>query len=390
MSQITPYKINVDEKCLAKLKQKLELVDFPEELEGAGWTYGASLSEIKSLTKYWLETFSWRTTEAKLNELSHFITPITVQGFKPVDIHFVHQKSEDPNAIPLLFVHGWPGSFIEVTKMLPLLKKGEGEGKRAFHVVAPSMANYGFSGRVTEKGWGIGQHAEALHKLMLNLGYDRYVTQGGDWGAFVTRTIGLKYPDHCKANHINMISAAEPVWTAENPKPEYSEDEKEGMATQQAFRAEGSGYLAIQGSKPATLAFSLQDSPVGLLAWIYEKLHTWTDSYPWTPEQILTWISIYYFSTAGPYAGIYTYYEAMHDPVLNFSAFQQYIDLPLGVAAFPKEMINSPESWWGTMGPIVHRKRFEKGGHFAAWERPEDLVGCLWEMFGEEGPVGKI
>ncbi|KAF8846591.1 alpha/beta-hydrolase [Acephala macrosclerotiorum] len=384
MSQITPYRIEVPEERLVKLKQKLQLVDFPEELEDAEWTYGSPLRDVKELTQYWLEKFDWRGAEEKLNEQPHFCTEITVEGFNPLDIHFIHQKSKVEGAIPLLFVHGWPGSFIEVTKMLPLLKGGD--GKQAFHVVAPSLPNYGFSSRVTKKGFGLAQHAEVCHKLMLQLGYGEYMTQGGDFGALITRVMASKYPQHCKACHLNFIMASEPVWTAENPKPEYTEEEIAGLQRAAEFWKEGSGYYAIQSTKPATLAFSLQDSPVGLLAWIYEKLHTWTDSYPWTPDEVLTWVSIYYFSTAGLGANIYAYYEVSHDPIYNLPSSQKYIDVPLGLASFPKEVANSPESWWEGLGPVVSKKRFDKGGHFAAWERPEDLVGHLGEMFGRGGP----
>ncbi|CZR66646.1 related to epoxide hydrolase [Phialocephala subalpina] len=387
MAQITPYKISVPEERLEKLKQKLQLVDFPGELDDTGWTYGAPLKDVKDLTQYWLEKFDWRAAEATLNELPHFQTSITVESFDPLDVHFVHQKSDLKDAIPLLFVHGWPGSFIEVTKLLPLLKD-------RFHVVAPSLPNFGFSGRVAKKGFGLGQHAEVCHKLMLSLGYDQYVTQGGDFGSLITRIMSSLYPQHIKAHHINLIIASEPIWTGQNPKqnpkPECRSARIAGLQQAGKFFKEGSGYSAIQGTKPATLAFLLMDSPVGLLAWIYEKFVTWTDEYPWTPDEVLTWVSIYYFSTAGPGANIYTYYEVSHDPIYNLAFTQKYVDVPLGIADFPKEVANSPESWWDGMGPVVSKKRFEKGGHFAAWERPGDLVGCLEEMFGKGGPCENV
>lgn len=341
------------------------------------------MKEVKALTKYWIEEFDWRAIEKKLNAIPQFKTEIKVEGFDPIDMHFVHQKSDVKGAIPLLFLHGWPGSFLEVTKMLPLLK-GE-DGKQAFHVVAPSLPNYGFSGRVTKKGFGLGQYAEAANNLMLALGYDQYVTQGGDWGAIIIRVIGARFPQHNKASHLNLAIAGEPKWDDNNPKPEYTERELTTMKAGKIWRETGNGYFAIQSTKPATLAFSLADSPTGLLAWIYEKLVGWTDDYPWTPDEILTWISIYQHSTPGPGASIYTYYEATHDPNFNFLTIQQYIDVPLGIADFPKEVAAAPKSWRKGLGPIVEDVEFERGGHFAAWERPGDVAGCLVRMFGRGG-----
>ncbi|KAE8445707.1 hypothetical protein EG329_012886 [Mollisiaceae sp. DMI_Dod_QoI] len=383
MSAIKLYKINIEEERLAKLKLKLQQTDFPDELEDALWAYGAPLKDIKELATFWIEKFDWREVEKKLNHLPHFQTPITVEGFGSLDVHFIHQKSDVNNAIPLLFVHGWPGSFIEVTKLLPLLRGDK--GRQAFHVVAPSLPNYGFSSRVTKKGFGLGQHAEVLHKVMPALGYNRY-----DWGVAITRIIGSKYPQHCKACHINLIPAVEPAWTAEHPKPEYTKREKAALAELEILRTEGTGYFSIQSTKPATLAFLLHDSPVGLLAWIYEKLHAWSDSYPWTPDEVLTWVSIYYFSTAGPAASTYTYFAAAHDPKYNFSSFSAYMDVPLGLAAFPRELANAPESWWSSLGPILSKKTFQKGGHFAAWERPDDIAGHFCEMFGPGGPAEHV
>ncbi|KAL5327917.1 hypothetical protein ACEPPN_005623 [Leptodophora sp. 'Broadleaf-Isolate-01'] len=315
MADIKPFKINVPDTSLAKLKQKLELTRFPEgELEEAGWDYGAPLQEIKDLTQYWLTKFSWRAAETKLNTIPQFITSIKVENFDPIDIHFMHQRSDVPGAIPLLFLHGWPGSFIEVTKLLPLLK-GE-DGKQAFHVVAPSLPNYGFSGRVTK----------------------------GDWGGLIVRVIGARYPQHNKASHINLAMASEPKWDSENPKPEDTAREIATMKASEEWLKSGNGYWGIQSTKPAPLSFSLSDSPTGLLAWIYEKLIAWTDAYPWTPDEILIWISIYYFSTAGPGASIYTYYEATHDQVFSFPFIQEYVDVPLAIADFPKEVVNAPRA----------------------------------------------
>ena len=260
-----------------------------------------------------------------------------------IDMHFLHQKSDVKGAIPLCFVHGWPGSFLEVTKILPLLKGGD--GKPAFHVVAPSMPNYCFSGPMLKKGFSIGRYAEAMHKVMLALGYDQYVTQGGDWGFLITRAQAHLYPQHVKGHHVNWGWAAKPeeYVNGTKPEPEYSEREKKQMQLGDRWypfgMGEGRGYIAIQSTRPATINFALRDSPVGLLAWIWDKLVDWSDEYPWTEDEVCLFVSLYVFSRAGPDAASYIYYEALHDTTeITVPVVQGYIDVPLGISDFPVEV----------------------------------------------------
>ncbi|KAF4636393.1 hypothetical protein G7Y89_g1704 [Cudoniella acicularis] len=203
---ITPYRTSIPDSSLSLLTTKLATTTFPPETTFTdNWDYGASLTSLKRLVSYWKNGFDWRTQEKMLNEkLPQFMTTVEVEGFGELEIHFVHQKSEERESIPLLFCHGWPGSFLEVIKILPLLTRKDGDGP-SFHVVAPSLPNFGFSEGPKKPGFGIPQYAEAMHKVMLNLGYDKYVTQGGDWGFEITRTIGIKYPHHCLASHLNYI-----------------------------------------------------------------------------------------------------------------------------------------------------------------------------------------
>lgn len=208
-----------------------------------------------------------------------------------------------------------PGSFIEVASLLPLLSAPDGP---AFHIVAPSLPNFGFSEGVKKRGFAHAQYAETLNKLMLQLGYDQYATQGGDWGYSITRALGLLYPQHCKASHVNMIPGGKPTF-AKHPflaiqhvLTPYTAKEKAGFQRTAWFSDEGRGYNVEQSTKPQTLAYALNDSPVALLAWVYEKLHDWADEYAWTDDEILTWISIYYFSRAGPGAAHRIYYEVQH------------------------------------------------------------------------------
>ncbi|KAG4430221.1 hypothetical protein IFR05_014292 [Cadophora sp. M221] len=400
MSPITPFTIDIEESKLHRLRQKLDLTDFPPELDQAGSTYGAPLSDVTRLVKHWKHGFDWRTQEAKLNELPQFTTNITVNGFGELNIHFVHQRSDVANAIPLLFIHGWPGSFIEVTNLLPLLRGSQDEP--AFHVVAPSLPNFGFSSRVSKKGFGISQYAEACNKLMLALGYDQYVVQGGDWGSIILRALGHYHSDHARALHTNMVLAGFPkplnapfrfVYSLTKHAlsgflPTYTTSESESLARAIDWRfGSGRGYFAQMATKPQTIGYSLADSPVGLLAWIYEKLMAWTDDYPWTDDEILTWVSIYYFSTAGPSAASFIYFEsqASNRDMDSTDKLQAYVDLPIGLAYFPKEIANMPRMWAEGLGKVIHVSESSKGGHFAALERPDVISDDLKTMFGKGG-----
>ncbi|KAK6209388.1 hypothetical protein LQW54_006377, partial [Pestalotiopsis sp. IQ-011] len=218
-------------------------------------------------------SYDWRKAAAELNELPHFMTTISVDGHEDaLNAHFIHQKGKKANSILFLFCHGWPGSFLEVVKILPLLTSGGSDADPTYHVVAPSTPN---------------------------------LTQGGDWGFPITRAMGFLYPDHVLASHLNFIMSVPPspmftpLLVLQYLTGRYTPNEKAGLERTQWFQEEGMGYNQIQGTKPHTIGFALADSPVALLAWVYDKLHEWTDSYPWTDEEILTWISIYYFSTAG-------------------------------------------------------------------------------------------
>jgi len=397
MSSIVPFKIAVPDDKIKRLKQKLALTDFPDDVaDFEPWVRGPPVSDLKRLSRYWENGFNWRAAEAKLNELPQYTTKIEVDGYDTYDVHFIHQPSTVKNAIPLLFVHGWPGSFIEVTKILPELVKG-GEGFPAFHVVAPSLIDFGFSSASKKKSFKIDQHAEAYHKLMLALGYNEYVVQGGDWGYAIARILALSYgPEHVKAHHVNVASPAEPSATthpalyAKVQTTPLSDAEKAGLERSKWFSEEGIGYFREQTTRPQTVGYSLADSPVGLLAWIYEKLHDWTDNYKWTDDEILTWISIYYFSKAGPAAASYIYYDNEHRDPPIFIAAQAYADVPLGISRFPKDLIVLPKLWNQTLGPVVYEKEHESGGHFASWERPDAIVDDLRTMFGRNGGAYNI
>ena len=280
-----------------------------------------------------------------------------------------------------------PGSFIEVLKILPLLTKASSDGP-SFHVVAPSLPNYGFSQGVAKRGFALAQYAETCHKLMAQLGYDTYVTQAGDWGYWITRAIGRLYPNNCKGSHFNMIMANSPdgmsaTEALADSSKSFSKEEREGLERTKWFSEEGRGkplrirpppysdsldlgYNIEQSTKPQTLAYALHDSPVALLAWIYEKLHDWTDSYPWSDDEILTWVSIYQFSRAGPGAAHRIYYEVMHtDPKskCHYNSVREYnAKVPMGLTYNPKDLYVIPSSWGKTQGDVVYEARNDRGG----------------------------
>ncbi|KAF5360420.1 hypothetical protein D9756_004974 [Leucocoprinus leucothites] len=386
----TPFKIAVSDQDLDLLKKKLDLARFPDELEDVGRDYGAPLKDIQRLVAHWKDGYDWRKHEAQLNEeLPQFTRDIEVEGFGPLNVHYVHKKSSTGTAIPLLFVHGWPGSFLEVRKILPLLVE-ESPEHPSFHVVAIGLPGYGFSEAPKKRGFAIDQYAEISHKLMLALGYNEYVTQGGDWGAIITRTISAKYGGkHSKAWHTNFPVTAPPhPWNRPGLFLQYlvtrlTPAEKAGLERTQWFRTEGRGYFMEQSTQPQTLGYGLADSPAGLLGWIYEKLVNWTDDYPWTDDEVLTWISIYWFSRAGPAASVRIYYEYMKAGA-DFGG--PAVRVPTGYSFFPKELVALPR-YWLRGKHVVFESQHESGGHFAAYERPKELVGDLRKMFGKGGPA---
>ena len=288
-------------------------------------------------------------------------------------------------------------------KILPLLKQfDDDEDCPVFDVVAPSLPNFGFSAGISKRGFGLSQYAETCHKLMLQLGYPQYVTQAGDWGFWITRTIGKLYPEACKASHYNMIFTLPPtitsdpvLWLRDKVTPRDEWDRK-GEEKCSRFLKEGKGYNVLLSTKPQTLAYAVHDSPVALLAWVYEKLHGWSYNYPWTDEEILTWISIYAFSTAGPGASGRIYYEVTNAEENSEAGEEKkafsYWDtltytkgLKIGLTHNPGELEAKPKLWGKTLGNVVYEAVNESGGHFYAYEVPDLVVRDLKAMFGRGG-----
>ncbi|KAH9979829.1 alpha/beta-hydrolase [Russula compacta] len=395
MSSESFFQISVSDDALALLHRKLTDTRFPDELNDAGWDYGVPLSDVKRLVNKWKDGYDWRAHERELNKLPMFTRDIEVEGFGVLNIHYVHQRSAVQGAIPLLFVHGWPGSFIEVTKILPLLTATD-SGHPSFHVVAPSLPGYAWSEGASNRGFRVRQYAELFNKLMVSLGYSEYVTQGGDWGHWLTRVLAALYgPQHVKASHTNFPRAA-PVSSWRSPikyikylLTPYTPRERNDLALHSTFQTQGKGYHLMQSTRPQTLGYNLADSPVGMLAWIYEKLVQWSDFYPWTDEEVLTWVSIYWFSRAGPAASVRIYYEVKGSADLQESRLWR-ATVPVGISFFPKEISQSPRAFLRAESNVVFESEHSAGGHFAAYERPEALVDDLRRMFGKGGPAAGV
>ncbi|KAG1822989.1 Alpha/Beta hydrolase protein, partial [Suillus subaureus] len=349
---------------LTALRAKLELATFPDELEDAGWKYGSPLADMKRLTKRWRTEYDWRKHEKEINEeLPMFTRDIDVDGFGALNIHYVHKKSKSVDAIPLLFCHGWPGSFLEVGKILPLLTASAPEHP-SFHVVALSLPGFGFSEAPRKQGFGMNQYVEVAHKLMIALGYNEYGT-GGDWG-------GLVMLNHRAGNRpLSFLSFLLTPWTIE---------EKAGIERTKWFRTNGYGYFTQQSTQPQTLAL------LALLGWIYEKLVLWTDNYNWSDDEVLMWISLYWFSRAGPAASLRIYFELRGD----CEDLGRSPTIPMGASFFPKELIVLPAAWLRMSNNVVFEFHHKTGGHFAATERPEELVRDVQKMFAKGSPAFAI
>jgi len=375
MSQaIRPFKIEVPDAVLADLRERLARTRWPDQIPGTGWEYGTELAYLKELCETWHTSYDWRTHEAALNRWPQFTTTIDGQN-----LHFVNAKSKHADAFALILTHGWPGSVVEFQKLLPLLVD-PADGRDAFHVVCPSLPGYGFSGPTHERGWDPERIARAEVELMRRLGHARYGAQGGDWGAIVTSWIGKLDPAHCAGIHLNMLIAPPPP----DAKPEaLAPDEQQRLARASGFQSEGTGYQAIQGTKPQTLAYGLTDSPAGLAGWIVEKFRAWADckgdvESVFTRDELLTNVMVYWL-TGTINSSTRLYYEMRKSARLPFADGR--IEVPTGVAVFPKELYNAPRAWAERYYDVRHWSVFPAGGHFAAMERPAELAADLRKFF---------
>ena len=374
---IERFRVHVDDSTLEDLRLRLSRTRFPDQIEGSGWEYGTPVAYVRELVDYWRDGYDWRAQEARLNELDHFRTRIDGQS-----IHFVHARSEHADALPLLLIHGWPGSIVEFLDVIPRLTDPEAHGGRAgdaFHVIAPSLPGYAFSEPPRTPGWDVRRTAHAFVELMDRLGHARYGAQGGDWGAQIATRIAALDTAHCAALHLNMPIAAPPT----EPLA-LSDEEQADLATMARFQREEAAYAQVQGSKPHTLGVALDDSPAGLLAWIVEKFRTWSDcdgdpERCFTRDQLLTDVMLYWVTRSFT-SSARMYWETMHSGVLQEPP--EYVGVPTGVARYPKEeVLRFPRSWVEQRYHVTHWAVMPRGGHFAALEQPELFVDDLRTFF---------
>ncbi len=376
---ISPFEIRVPDEILDDLKQRLAATRLPQQIEGTDWTYGAEISYLEELIAYWRDKYDWRAQEAALNQFDHFTTAIDDQR-----IHFIHQRSTHDHAVPLLLMHGWPGSVVEFMNVIGPLTQPEahgGDAADAFHVVAPSLPGYGFSEFTKTTGYDTHRMAENFAVLMSRLGYDRYGVEGGDWGAVIANSVAILDAEHVLGLHTTMPLAFPPP--GHDPK-DLSEREQADLADLADFDQNGTGYQKIQGSKPQTLGFGLNDSPAGLCAWITEKFHGWTDCDGHVEnaidrDQLLTNIMLYWV-TQTITSSTRLYYETFKSGRVGIVGAK--VEVPTGVARFPREIMRYPRKWVEQSYNVTHWTDMPKGGHFAAMEQPDLFVTDVRKFFG--------
>ncbi len=375
MTAIKPFSIHVADSDLQDLDQRLALARFPEKETPHDWSQGVPLEYMREVVDYWRDDYDWRRAESRINAFDQFTAEID-----GLDIHFLHVRSEEPNALPLVLTHGWPGSIVEFLKVIePLTNPAAhgGDSGDAFHVVCPALPGYGFSSKPAGTGWGVEKIASTWAVLMERLGYDRYVAQGGDWGSAVTTALGVADPKHCAAIHLNMVSAFPDPDTMDN----LTELEQGAIAALKHYQDWDSGYSKQQSTRPQTLGYALVDSPVGQAAWILEKFWAWTDC-DGHPENVLSRdemldnIMLYWLTGSGA-SSARLYWESFG----SFGATKE-ITTPTGCSIFPKEIARCSRRWAEKRYTnIIHWNELDKGGHFAAFEQPELFVGEVRNCF---------
>jgi len=370
---IEEFRIEVPQAALDDLRRRLEQVRWPAQIPGTGWERGVPVDYLQRLVRYWLSSYDWRAHEARLNALPQFTTRIDEQT-----IHFLHVRSPEPDALPLLMTHGWPGSVVEFLRVTGPLTDPRAYGADpadAFHLVAPSVPGHGYSIPLEQPGWDHRRIARAWAELMRRLGYQRYGAQGGDTGSVVSPLVGRLDPEHVVGVHINGGLS----FPARVPD-DLTAVERARIAAAERIRDEGTGYADLQSTRPQTLAFALTDSPVGQLAWIVEKFREWTDPARPLPEdavnldQLLTDVTLYWL-TGTAATSAHLYYEnrvAAEEP-------SGPSGVPTGIAVFPSDpairRVAEREH------NVVHWSEFDRGGHFAAMEAPDLLVEDIRAFF---------
>jgi len=382
---IRPFRVNIPEKDLVDLRQRITAARWPSKELVADRSQGVQLATLKALAQYWATEYDWRKVEARLNAYPQFVTKID-----GVDIHFIHVKSRHPNAMPMIITHGWPGSVIELLDVIDPLTNPTAHGgtaEEAFDVVVPSLPGYGFSGVPSELGWNSGRIARAWAVLMERLGYTRYVAQGGDVGATVTDAMGRQKAKGLVGIHLNLLAGAPAI---ADRLPAASDQERAAHKALATFKATGFGYFLEQSTRPQTVGYSLLDSPVGLAAWLldhdtdsYDKIsRAFVDGQPagnLTREHIVDNITLYWLTDTGASAA--RWYWELGQGMAGATA-PPPVAVPVAFTTFPGEIFAAPRSWIETAYPgVAYFNQVDRGGHFAAWEEPALFVSEVRAAF---------
>jgi pimeloyl-ACP methyl ester carboxylesterase len=376
---IRPFKVEVPQSQLDDLRKRIADTRWPDKETVKDQSQGIQLQQVQDLVRYWGTDYDWRKAEAQLNALPEFVT--TIDG---VDIQFIHVRSKNPNALPVILTHGWPGSTFEFLKTIGPLTDPTAYGAKAedaFDVVIPSIPGYGFSGKPTELGWGPDRTARAWDVLMKRLGYDHYVSQGGDHGSVISDALARQAPKGLLAIHLNMPATipgnlVKGIFSGDVPPADLPAPEKQAFQSLSTFFGRNAAYGAMMVTRPQTIGYSLSDSPAGLAAFMYEKFAQWSDS-DGNPENVLSRdemlddITLYWLTNTGASASRF-YWENNNN---NFSSDAQKtkdIKIPVAISVFPKEIYKAPESWSKQAYPTLsYYHQVDRGGHFAAWEQPQ-------------------
>jgi pimeloyl-ACP methyl ester carboxylesterase len=367
-TDISPFTVAIADTELEDLQQRLARTRWPERETTDDWSQGIPLDYTRELADYWASTYDWRRFEKKLNGWPQFKT-----GIEDIDIHFIHRRSPHEDALPLVMSHGWPDSVAGFHKVIDALADPTAHGGKAedaFHVVAPSLPGYGFSGKPAGPGTSAVKIGRMWGQLMDRLGYDRYVAQGGDWGSIITQSMGQTETQHCAGIHITLPIVAPDPDTMDN----LTEQEQSALQAMAFYNDWDSGYSKQQSTRPQTLGYGLADSPVGQMAWIVEKFYSWTDcekdgiKHPenvLSKDELLDNVMLYWLNnTAASSARLY--WESFNKPNLD------PIDMPVGCTIFPREIFRCSRRWAEKrFSNLIHWNEPERGGHFAALELPD-------------------
>jgi epoxide hydrolase len=377
MSGDYAFRIAASDAELADLRRRLHATRWPDRETVDDWSQGVPLDYLREVVAYWADRYDWRAREALINGFPQFRR--AVGGLR---IHFIHARSRRPDALPLVMTHGWPGSVVEFLKVIgPLIDPAAhgGDERDAFHVVCPSLPGYGYSDKPESRGCGIEKIAELWDELLVGLGYESYVAQGGDWGAAVTTQIAIQNRGHCRGIHLNMPLAPPPPEALQNPGPA----DAAAFAAARYYADQEAGYSLLQTTRPQTIGYALADSPAAQAAWILEKFRAWTDcdGHPenvLTRDELLDNVMLYWLPAAGG-SSARLYWESFRR---SFSREGAAIAVPTGCSIFAKELARPPRAWVERRYTnLVYWNELPKGGHFAAFEQPEMFVRELRECF---------